>query len=212
MFVSAVTSHRPIWNKLNTVTHAVRINVTKRTARQVIESNYNVKSVIQGKLALAKFNRLVDVLYNLFGGDLVKIDLMCGHALSAIYELPAGTPVTDKMIYELVILQIPVMKIIAGFIRSIRKIQSVTDLQLCYSTAFKLNSVNYTPAYVFRIITVYIGSSGMYQGDFHCLAKCRTEYLAMATDAETYTARNDTDFIVVFQRYLIEMARLCLAG
>jgi hypothetical protein len=210
MFISSVASRRPIWNKLNTVTHPMRMNINKSTARQVIDANYSVKTAIQGKLALAKFNRLVDVLYNLFGGDLVKIDLMCGHALSAIYELTAGTPVTDKMIYELVILQIPVMKIVAGFIRSIRKIQSVTDLQLCYSTAFKLNSVNYTPAYVARIVTVYIGSSGMYQGDFHCLAKCRTEYLAMATNAETYTTRNDTDFIVVFQRYLIELARLCL--
>jgi hypothetical protein len=210
MFVSSVASRRPIWNKLNTVTHRIRMNVTRGAARQVIDANYSVKAAIQGKLPLAKFNRLVDVLYNLFGGDLVKIDLVCGHALSAIYELPAGTPVTDKMIYELVILQIPAIKIIAGFIRSIRKIQSVNDLQLCYSTAFKLNAVNYTPAYVARIVTMYIGSSGMYQGDFHCLAKCRTEYLAMATNAETYTTRNDTDYIVVFQKYLIELARLCL--
>ncbi len=188
------------------------MNVTRGSTRQVIDANYNVKAAIQGKLALAKFNRLVDVLYNLFSGDLVKVDLLCGHALTAIYELPVGTPVTDKMIYELVILQIPVMKIVAGFIRSIRKIQSVNDLQLCYSTAFKLNAVNYTPAYVARIVTTYIGSSGMYQGDFHCLAKHRTEYLAMATDAETYTMRNDTDYIVVFQKYLIELARLCLAA
>jgi hypothetical protein len=212
MFLAKTISHRLVWNKLNSVTHCVRLNVTRTVARTVIDSNYNVKTAIQGKLVLAKLNRLVDVLYNLFRGDLVKIDLMCGHALSVIYELPAGTPVTDKMIYELVILQIPAIKIIAQFIRTIRKIQSVTDLQLCYSTAFKLNSVNYTPAYVFRIIATYIGSSGMYQGDFHCLAKYRTEYLAMATNAETYTTRNDTDFIVVFQKYLIELARLCLQG
>jgi len=212
MFISSVASRRPIWNKLHTVTHHIRLNINRAVARQVIDANYNVKSVLQGKLALAKFNRLINVLYNLFGGDLVKVDLMCGHALSAIYELPPGTPVTDKMIYELVILQIPAIKIIAGFIRTIRKIQSVTDLQLCYSTAFKLNSVNYTPAYVFRIVAIYIGTSGMYQGDFHCLAKYQTEYLAMATDAESYTTRNDTDFIVVFQKYLIELARLCLAS
>lgn len=217
MFLTKVISRRPVWNKLNTVTQCVRLNVTRSVARTVVDSNYNVKAAIQGKLALAKFNRLVDVLYNLFSGDLVKVDLMCGHALTWIHELPAGTAgtvgtaVTDKMIYELVILQIPAVKIIAQFIRAIRKIQSVNDLQLCYSTAFKLNSMNYTPAYVFRIIGVYIGSSGMYQGDFHCLAKHRVEVLAMAADAESYTTRNDNDYIVVFQKYLIELARLCLA-
>lgn len=210
MFLTKIISRRTQWNKLNTVTQSIRLNITRNMARTIIENNYNVKTAIQGKLALAKFNRLVDVFYNLFCGDLVKVDLMCGHTLTVIHELPAGTTVTDKMIYELVILQIPVVKIIAHFIRAIRKIQSVTDLQLCYSTAFKLNSVNYTPAYVFRIIAVYIGSSGMYQGDFHCLTKHRVEYLAMATDAESYTTRNDTDYIVVFQKYLIELARLCL--
>jgi len=212
MFMTVPASRRPIWNKLNTITHPMRFNIACAVARTCIESNYNVKSVIQGKLALAKFNRLVEVLYNLFSGDLVKVDLMCGHALSMIHELPGKTAVTDKMIYELVILQIPAVKIIAQFIRAIRKIQSVTDLQPCYSTAFKLNSVNYTPANVFRVIAVYIGSSGMYQGDFHCLAKHRVEYLAMVADTERYTTKNDTDYIVVFQRYLIELARLCLAA
>lgn len=210
MFLATVASRRPIWHKLNTITQQVKVNISRECARQVIESNYGVKTTLHGKMPLAKFTRLIDVLYTLFNGDLVKIDLLAGHALSVIHELPAGTLVTDKLIYEMVILQIPALKLIAEFIRAIRKIQAVTDLQLCYSTAFRLNSVNYTPAYVFRLMVAYIGLKTMYQGDFHCLAKHRIEFVKMVAETEIYTTRNDTDYIVIFQKYLIELAKLVL--
>ncbi len=196
------------WGKLLTLLHNIHVMIDIDTVADIVETNYNIKKIIHGKIKSSVFKNIITTGFKLFDFNPIKLDIYIGHILTLINDNPTTLAFTDKQIHDL-LLPIPIIKMFSDFISKVRRIRQITDLSICYDMAYKLNSFNYTPAYACKTL-IRLLTSSLPLGEFSSLKPRVSELVQLFADLEKMVTVGESDYIVIYQNLLIGIAKIAV--